>query len=117
MPPITDAPITEAVDSAALLVPIILAAMAVMGGLLAWFIRAMVGRVMTDLDGRLERMERRLTDVDRLESELARLRAELPLHYQRREDAIREYTTINAKIDRLTEVLIDIRGALHGKPD
>lgn len=35
--------------------------------------------------------------------------------FQRRDDAIREYTAINAKIDRLTEVLIDIKGYLNGK--
>ena len=49
------------------------------------------------------------------QGDLKRLVAELPLHYQRREDAIREYTTINAKIDRLTEVLIDIRGVMNAK--
>jgi hypothetical protein len=106
MLPITDTPLTEATDSAALLIPIILAAMAVMGGLLAWLIRTMVGRVMADLDTRFDRMETRLTEVDKLEAEFARLRAELPLHYQRRDDSIREYTVINVKLDRLYELIL-----------
>jgi hypothetical protein len=109
MPPITDVPLTEAADSAALLIPIILAALAVMGGLLAWLIRTMVGRVMTDLDARFDRMELRLTEVDKLESEFARLRAELPLHYQRRDDSIREYTAMNAKLDRIYELIMEAR--------
>ena len=109
MLPITDAPLTEAADSAALLIPIILAALAVMGGLLAWLIRTMVSRLMTDLDARFARMELRLGDVERLESEFARLRAELPLHYQRRDDSIREYTAMNAKLDRIYELIMESR--------
>lgn len=109
MLPITDAPLAEAADSAALLIPIILAALAVMGGLLAWLIRTMVGRVMTDLDARFDRMEQRLTEVDKLESEFARLRTELPLHYQRRDDSIREYTAMNAKLDRIYELIMEAR--------
>ena len=109
MLPITDAPLAAAADSAALLIPIILAALAVMGGLLAWLIRTMVGRVMTDLDARFDRMEQRLTEVDKLESEFARLRAELPLHYQRRDDSIREYTAMNAKLDRIYELIMESR--------
>ena len=73
-------------------------------GLLKWF----AGRMIDEIEARLKR-------IDDLESRFERLMAELPLHYQRREDAIREYTTINAKIDRLTEVLIDIRGVMNAK--
>ena len=73
-------------------------------GLLKWF----AGRMIDEIETRLKR-------IDDLESRFERLMAELPLHYQRREDAIREYTTINTKIDRLTEVLIDIRGVMNAK--
>ena len=73
-------------------------------GLLKWFAWRMIDEIET-----------RLKRTDDLESRFERLMAELPLHYQRREDAIREYTTINAKIDRLTEVLIDIRGVMNAK--
>lgn len=73
-------------------------------GLLKWFAARMIDEIET-----------RLKRIDDLESRFERLMAELPLHYQRREDAIREYTTINAKIDRLTEVLIDIRGVMNAK--
>ena len=73
-------------------------------GLLKWF----AGRMIDEIETRLKR-------IDDLEGRFERLMAELPLHYQRREDAIREYTTINAKIDRLTELLIDIRGVMNAK--
>jgi len=45
-------------------------------------------------------------EVDRVDGDLKRLLAELPLHYQRREDAIREYTVINVKLDRLYELIL-----------
>lgn len=80
---------------------------AVLGGVFAlikWFAARM-----------LDEIEQRLKRIDDLESRFERLMAELPLYYQRRDDAIREYTAINAKIDRLTEVLIDIKGELRGK--
>ncbi|MDD3553235.1 MAG: hypothetical protein PHC35_01755 [Deltaproteobacteria bacterium] len=79
--------------------PAILAAGgAVFGGvfaLLKWF----AGRILSDIETRLKR-------VDDVECRLDTLLSELPLHYQRREDAIREYTAINAKLDRLYEILV-----------
>ncbi len=69
----------------------------VLGGvfaLLKWF----AARLVADIEKRLGR-------IDDLESRFERLMAELPLHYQRREDAIREYTAINTKLDRLYELL------------
>ena len=62
--------------------------------LLKWF----AGRLLRDI-------ESRLTRIDELEGRFERLMAELPLHYQRREDAIREFTAINTKLDRLYELL------------
>ena len=41
--------------------------------------------------------------------EFARLRAVLPLHYQRRDDSIREYTAMNAKLDRIYELIMESR--------
>ena len=70
---------------------------AVLGGvfaLLKWF----AGRLLADIDKRLSR-------IDEVEARVDKLLADLPLHYQRREDAIREFTAINAKLDRLYELL------------
>lgn len=86
-------------------------------GLMAGLVRWMGQRIMADIDARMGRIDGVMNEVARVDADLKRLVAELPIHYQRREDAIREYTTINAKIDRLTEVLIDIRGVMRAKQD
>lgn len=71
---------------------------ALIGGvfvLLKWF----SSRLLSDIDKRLAR-------IDDLERRFEQLIADLPLHYQRKEDAVRELTTINAKLDRLYELLV-----------
>jgi len=75
---------------------------AVLGGLfgmLKWF----ASRLLSDIE---ERLDAHAREVSRLDGDLKRLMAELPLHYQRREDAIREYTVINVKLDRLYELIL-----------
>jgi hypothetical protein len=86
-------------------------------GLMVGLVRWMGQRIMADIDARMGRIDGVMNEVARVDADLKRLVAELPMHYQRRDDAIREYTTINAKIDRLTEVLIDIRGVVRAKQD
>lgn len=86
-------------------------------GMMVGLVRWMGQRIMADIDARMGRIDGVMREVARVDGDLKRLVAELPMHYQRREDAIREYTTINAKIDRLTEVLIDIRGVMRAKQD
>lgn len=76
-------------------------------GLLRWF----AGRLLSDIESRIARIDeidRRVSvRVDTIEDRFERMLAELPLHYQRRDDAIREYTAINAKLDRLYEVIME----------
>ena len=86
-------------------------------GLMVGLVRWMGQRIMADIDARMGRIDGVMNEVARVDADLKRVVAELPMHYQRRDDAIREYTTINAKIDRLTEVLIDIRGVMRAKQD
>lgn len=64
-------------------------------GLLKWF----ASRIIADIDQRLAR-------IDEVERKVEKLMAELPIYYQRREDAVREYTSINAKLDRLYELIV-----------
>ena len=89
--------------------PVLLGAMAtVLGGvwtLLTWFAR----RMLADIDARLARIDDVAREVGRVDADLKTLIAEMPLHYQRREDAIREYTAINAKLDRLYEAMLEIK--------
>ncbi|AAQ59816.1 MULTISPECIES: hypothetical protein [Chromobacterium] len=73
-----------------------------MGLVIAWsgallgVIRAMLTRLVVDMDKRLDKQSH---DIARLDGEVQRLLAELPLHYQRRDDAIRELTVLVARID------------------
>lgn len=73
--------------------------------LLRWF----AARLISDVDARLARIEAVAREVERVDNALQRLLAELPLHYQRRDDAIREYTAMNAKLDRVWETLLEMR--------
>lgn len=63
--------------------------------LLRWF----AARLLADIDARLKR-------IDEIEQRLDRMAEELPLHYVRREDHIREMTAISAKLDRIYELLM-----------
>jgi len=53
------------------------------GGLMRWFARYMLG----ELEKRLARIETVSEEVRRIEGELKRLMMELPMQYQRRDDA------------------------------
>lgn len=64
-------------------------------GMLKWF----AGRLLADIDARLTR-------IDEVEERVDKLIADLPVHYMRREDHIRELTAIHAKLDRLYEILL-----------
>ncbi|MEO1766776.1 hypothetical protein [Thiobacter aerophilum] len=78
---------------------------AVLGGvfaLLKWF----AARLLIDIEQKLTRIDDVAREVGRVDAEVKRLIAELPLHYQRRDDAIREYTVINVKLDRLYELIL-----------
>jgi hypothetical protein len=79
-------------------------AVAILGGvfgLLRWF----ASRLLSDIDKRLAR-------IDEIEQRLDKLAADMPLHYLRREDHIRDMTAISAKLDRIYEVLM-IRGRIQ----
>jgi len=79
-------------------------------GVIVGMMRWMVQRIMKDIDDRLGRMEDLTQKVAQVDNDLKRLIADMPLYYQRREDAIRDYTAINSKLDRLYEILVLMRG-------
>lgn len=79
-------------------------------GVIVGMMRWMVQRIMKDIDDRLGRMEDLTQKVVQVDNDLKRLIADMPLYYQRREDAIRDYTAINSKLDRLYEILVLMRG-------
>lgn len=74
-------------------------------GAVALLARAFAQRVMRELDERLSRLDRMGEDIRRVDDEVARLRGELPLHYIRREDHIRDMAAITTRLDRIHEML------------
>ena len=70
-------------------------------GLLLTFIGSLVGfgkLLLAQLDKRQDAVSLRVSSI---EKELADHKARLPLEYQRREDAIRFETVLNAKLDAI----------------
>lgn len=89
-------------------------------GFLIMVIRALLARVTKDLDLRLDRMvaaqEKDTDEWRRVERELMELRADLPVHYVRREDYIRGQSVIEAKLDSLALKLENVqlkKGVTH----
>lgn len=78
-------------------------------GALVLVARAFGHRLMREIDARFDRIDALSREVARVDGDLKCLIAELPIHYQRREDAIREYTSVNAKLDRIWWALIEVR--------
>lgn len=72
--------------------------------------RAYARQTLGQIDARLDQIKDVAHEVNRVDADLRRLIAELPLHYQRRDEAIREYTAMNAKLDRLWDALVEMRG-------
>lgn len=83
-------------------------------GSLIGIIKLLIGRMMRDLNERLRannddcaaKWAQIGASLKQTDADLKRLMTELPLHYQRREDAIREYTSIHAKLDRIYELRV-----------
>jgi len=78
---------------------------AVLGGLfgmLKWF----ASRMLSDID---ERLDAHARDVARIDDAMQRLVAEMPIHYHRREDAVREIAAMHSKLDRIYELVISLR--------
>lgn len=84
--------------------------------------KVLLGQVAKQLDARFTAIDSRFSaieatnaDVQELEKAFLRWQADLPLHYVRREDYVRNQTVIEAKLDAIkTEITMLLReGALH----
>jgi len=82
-------------------------------GLLIGFGKVLLAQIDKRLEQRFGAVERDLQrgrDVEReFERELLQLKADLPLHYVRREDYVRNQTIIEAKLDALALKLENIQ--------
>jgi hypothetical protein len=76
----------------------LVAALGLWAGLVTWIVGRMLDGLRQDLHQRLDSFDEQLRT---LEQDTLRLRAELPLQYVRKEDAIRSESVIHAKLDAL----------------
>ncbi|MEO1752031.1 hypothetical protein [Thiofaba sp. EF100] len=81
------------------IVPLAVLLVSGMIGAAVWTVRTMAIRLISELDRRLARIDEVAAEVTRVDADLKKLMIELPMHYQRREDAIRETTVVLARID------------------
>ncbi len=74
-------------------------------GFLIAIIKGLLSRVITSMDAKIEALSKGICSPDRCEElkrvrrELTETRVELPMAYWRRDDALREQTIMQAKID------------------
>ncbi|MDH5511086.1 MAG: hypothetical protein OEZ32_12145 [Nitrospinota bacterium] len=81
--------------------PMILGMVALFVGLIKFFLDRYLAQIEKRFDQLEDAMRSEAAGVTALREEFLRLKAELPLHYVRREDDIRNQTVINAKLDAL----------------
>jgi len=76
-------------------------------------VKFFLDRYLAQIDKRFDQIDREIQGVgmdrSRLQEEMLRLQADLPLHYVRREDDIRNQATINAKLDALYRKIEEIK--------
>lgn len=70
-------------------------------GVLIGFSKYMFAQIDKRLQNKSDRIDAAVAHAQRLEKELADHKARMPLEYQRREDAIRFETILNAKLDSI----------------
>ncbi|MDH5477903.1 MAG: hypothetical protein OEY50_06205 [Nitrospinota bacterium] len=81
--------------------PMLLGIVALFVGLTKFFLDRYLAQIEKRFDQLEEALRSEAAGVTALREEFLRLKAELPLHYVRREDDIRNQTVINAKLDAL----------------
>jgi hypothetical protein len=74
--------------------------------MIGWFIMQLKDQFQSSLSAKFETMQSSISQINeeskqwmRVERELLELKAELPVHYVRREDYVRNQTVIEAKLD------------------
>ncbi|WP_282339405.1 hypothetical protein [Pseudomonas sp. PS02288] len=79
----------------------------------AGLMKLLLGQLEKRLDGRFAAMDKEAERVRQLEMDFLRLQADMPLHYVRREDYVRNQTVIEAKLDALAVKLenVQLKGA------
>jgi len=96
--------------SAAEAIPLILGLLALFFGGVKFFLGGMLRQMEKRFDQLEDALRNEAAGVSALREEFLRLKAELPIHYVRREDDIRNQTVINAKLDALYSKIESLKG-------
>jgi len=83
------------------IVSLLLGGVALFVGSIKFFLDRYLAQIEKRFDQLEEALRNEAAGVSALREEFLRLKAELPIHYVRREDDIRNQTVINAKLDAL----------------
>jgi len=85
-------------------------------GALLWMVKWLLDRYFAAIEARFRGLEdalkARADDWQRTERALLELKAELPVQYVRKEDAIRGEVVIHAKLDALAAKIEQLRGTV-----
>ncbi|PIQ25401.1 hypothetical protein COW20_15175 [bacterium (Candidatus Blackallbacteria) CG13_big_fil_rev_8_21_14_2_50_49_14] len=57
----------------------------------------------------IAQLEANRLELQRVEAEFRKLLVELPIQYQRRDDTIRDQTVLNAKLDKVYEIMLELK--------
>ena len=92
--------------------------LAVLGVVTAWGVvmaalfKVMFSSSMNSLEGKIEERLKSITsvsaDCEKLSKEVTQLKIDLPKEYVRREDFIRFDLTINTKLDKLRDLIVEV---------
>ncbi|MDM7320248.1 MAG: hypothetical protein P3W91_000800 [Fervidobacterium sp.] len=97
------------VDIVSIVVSFIVAVVSTVFAVVKWLSKHMLDSYNERIAKSEQRIEELEKSLQRIETKIEELKTDLSITYHRREDAIREYTAINAKLDRLWEVIVRLK--------
>jgi len=89
--------------------PLLLGITGIFVGSVKFFLTRYLAQIEKRFDQLEEAMRSEAAGVTALREEFLRLKAELPVHYVRREDDVRNQTVLNSKLDALYMKIADLK--------
>lgn len=77
-------------------------------------VKALIVAALKPLAEKIEGLKKNIDQVQALERQMLEMKADLPLNYVRKEDFIRHEVVINTKLDRLRDLMEDLKEKIHG---
>jgi len=87
----------------------VVALVAAWAGILLGVMKSMLAGCLKPLADKIECLQKGSEKIQGFERQILELKADLPLNYVRKEDFIRHEVVINTKLDRLRDLLEDLK--------